>query len=311
MTKVFTEKQILHYEEGSPGGPDPVLYRRPRFYNPAVARFTEMDSFDGDIQSPQSLHKYLYANANPIMNVDPSGCFSFTTGCLSFEWLSQLGNMSAEIIFAQVNGNRLVTPDLNTTQTMPQQTVNTSEVGLDQLSRYLLNIAPPGQQAHDEANRIAAAINFTYSRNCAVFSMIGGYTKRGVGKILGKKIESSTNKGYYCYEWAYAFEDAFNLESSGHCFSVKVEAAAKEGDLEGRVHYWIAITSLGGTKNTIYVDDGFSDGSYVHTNRPIPEGYIIGSSGDMPRDQCSPPVPFDHNGQLTFRDMINSWLSYH
>jgi hypothetical protein len=32
-----------------------------------------LDSFAGNIEVPQSIHKYLYAHANPINNVDPSG----------------------------------------------------------------------------------------------------------------------------------------------------------------------------------------------------------------------------------------------
>jgi RHS repeat-associated protein len=49
------------------------IYQKPRFYNPAVARFTQMDSFSGDIQSPQSLHKYLYCQDDPVNFTDPSG----------------------------------------------------------------------------------------------------------------------------------------------------------------------------------------------------------------------------------------------
>ena len=37
-----------------------------------------MDSFDGKTSNPTSLHKYLYANANPINMVDPTG-FATTT----------------------------------------------------------------------------------------------------------------------------------------------------------------------------------------------------------------------------------------
>jgi type II secretory pathway pseudopilin PulG len=38
-----------------------------------TGRFTRRDSYEGQIQDPISLHKYLYANGNPISNIDPSG----------------------------------------------------------------------------------------------------------------------------------------------------------------------------------------------------------------------------------------------
>ena len=48
-------------------------YLRARYMNPAIGRFVTMDEFAGNSQDPYSLHKYLYANANPIMYRDPSG----------------------------------------------------------------------------------------------------------------------------------------------------------------------------------------------------------------------------------------------
>ena len=55
---------------------DPVTglyYLRARYMNPTVGTFISMDSYEGSIDDPVSLHKYLYANANPVTYSDPSG----------------------------------------------------------------------------------------------------------------------------------------------------------------------------------------------------------------------------------------------
>ena len=41
-----------------------------------TGRFISQDSYSGSISDPISLHRYLYANANPVMYTDPSGCMS-------------------------------------------------------------------------------------------------------------------------------------------------------------------------------------------------------------------------------------------
>ena len=51
-------------------------YLRARYYDPNLGRFTQMDSYVGDPQTPISLHKYAYANLDPALMVDPSGQFS-------------------------------------------------------------------------------------------------------------------------------------------------------------------------------------------------------------------------------------------
>jgi hypothetical protein len=50
-----------------------MYYLRARYYRPELGRFWTMDSVEGNPNDPLSLHKYLYAHANPVNGVDPSG----------------------------------------------------------------------------------------------------------------------------------------------------------------------------------------------------------------------------------------------
>ncbi|PWU13796.1 MAG: hypothetical protein C5B50_18570 [Verrucomicrobia bacterium] len=49
---------------------------RARYYNPANGRFNQLDTFEGFSDDPQSLHKYTYANSDPINGIDPTGQFT-------------------------------------------------------------------------------------------------------------------------------------------------------------------------------------------------------------------------------------------
>ena len=50
-----------------------LYYLRARYMDPSTGTFTTMDTYAGRLADPMSLHKYMYANANPVMNIDPSG----------------------------------------------------------------------------------------------------------------------------------------------------------------------------------------------------------------------------------------------
>ena len=50
-----------------------LYYLRARYMNPSVGTFISMDSYEGSIDDPVSLHKYLYCNSDPVNNYDPSG----------------------------------------------------------------------------------------------------------------------------------------------------------------------------------------------------------------------------------------------
>jgi RHS repeat-associated protein len=64
-----------------------LYYLRARYQNTSTGRFWTMDSFAGLPFDPTSLHKYLYAHANPVSGSDPTGMYTlkevmFTVGTL-------------------------------------------------------------------------------------------------------------------------------------------------------------------------------------------------------------------------------------
>ena len=59
-----------------------LYYNRARYLNVSTGRFWTMDSFEGDAESPLSLHKYLYAGNDAVNQSDPSGQ-DFTLGSVT------------------------------------------------------------------------------------------------------------------------------------------------------------------------------------------------------------------------------------
>src|SRR5439155_7946852 len=53
-------------------------YLRARYLNPGIGRFQSADSFQGNQSDPISLHRYLYADADPVNGIDPSGNMTVT-----------------------------------------------------------------------------------------------------------------------------------------------------------------------------------------------------------------------------------------
>ncbi len=64
-------------------------YLRARWYDSLTGRFNRMDPFSGNINDPQSLHKYLYVHNNPVNSIDPSG-LSFLSLTIQLAVMSSL-----------------------------------------------------------------------------------------------------------------------------------------------------------------------------------------------------------------------------
>ncbi len=79
---------------------DPALgmyFMRARYLNPATGRFLTMDQFDGRLEDPASLHKYLYANNDPINNFDPTGNFTMMQVAIAIDIIGTLASLAMGI----------------------------------------------------------------------------------------------------------------------------------------------------------------------------------------------------------------------
>ena len=55
-----------------------------RFNDPKIGRFISFDAFEASADAPESLHKYNYADADPVNKVDPTGNFAIAIPMLGF-----------------------------------------------------------------------------------------------------------------------------------------------------------------------------------------------------------------------------------
>lgn len=79
-----------------------MYYLRARFYNPDSGRFWNQDTYEGRNGEPATLHKYLYAHADPVNGRDPSGYLTL----LETQVTTSIA-MSVNILAAQSAANAL------------------------------------------------------------------------------------------------------------------------------------------------------------------------------------------------------------
>jgi len=60
-----------------------LTYLRARYYDPNTGRFNRLDPFAGNMRDPQSLHKLLFVDGDPINGIDPTGFFTQAFGYLA------------------------------------------------------------------------------------------------------------------------------------------------------------------------------------------------------------------------------------
>ncbi|WP_221225038.1 putative Ig domain-containing protein [Aporhodopirellula rubra] len=71
-------------------------YNRARWYDASSGQWNRLDPFVGNIQDPQSLHKYAYVHGDPIGGIDPSGLVKVKPWVT--RWITRIGLSAAYYI---------------------------------------------------------------------------------------------------------------------------------------------------------------------------------------------------------------------
>ncbi len=81
-----------------------MYFLRARYLYTNIGRFHSQDTYEGDKGSPLSMHKYLYANGNPAMMVDPSGRFSLSEVTTAISITLSFSNIAVVSAVSLFNG---------------------------------------------------------------------------------------------------------------------------------------------------------------------------------------------------------------
>jgi len=98
-----TENHYLYTGEYYDGTSN-LYYLRARYINPSTGTFISMDTYEGSIYDPDTLHKYLYANGNPVKYSDPSGMFSISEAQIASGMQAVLNAMPRILYSGAISG---------------------------------------------------------------------------------------------------------------------------------------------------------------------------------------------------------------
>ena len=156
-----------------------LYYLRARYMDTSTGRFISMDTYQGTLFEPVTLHKYLYANANPVMNSDPSGNFSLSETSIAQAISAELDKIS----FANVQLGMKILNAL---------------ISVYDISKTIFDVLGSGKTGMDLAVSLACGIvsSILLNFSCAILSL-GGL---GIGIFAAGALTMGFGVGYAIYK---------------------------------------------------------------------------------------------------------------
>jgi RHS repeat-associated protein len=233
-----------------------LYYLRARYMNPSTGTFISMDSYSGSINDPMSLHKYLYANANPVTYQDPSGYYSIGEMAVSMAVSGIIGGITSA-------GLNLLT-QLTTKE--PNEKINWTEVILDGVTGFLFGAAF-GMFGYVGMWYQSAAIMYALSATCVV-----GFVSSATMGCVYFSQGNYTLGGVYFFLAFLSANGAFRTQAQAVSFQQQSQTAAGS-DGWGNWEDYNHTTSNGRT----YANVNGRNYSHHAVDRMQPSGYRYNS----------------------------------
>jgi RHS repeat-associated protein len=190
-------------------------YLRARYYSQGIGRFMQMDTFQGLMDDPVTLHKYLYANADPIRNVDPSGQISLNS-------ITQALQVSARLVTTSVRavGSSAVR-FAKTARNFSSRTVDAGKTVL---------IRVQYQNRVRELSRLAKELRSS-GKSSEEIAKILNTKRRALGRLFKNATDATTRQNAYARNLS-RYGDKYGptwqyLRSQGKSWDDIIESAAR------------------------------------------------------------------------------------
>ncbi len=108
-------------------------YLRARYYDQGIGRFTQQDTWMGNSSDPVTLHKYLYAGADGVNHIDPSGYFHIGDFMSAQTMQTELQTTQAVISFLGISVVMSNFNSLSYMEVQPQRAASHLSIGIAKL----------------------------------------------------------------------------------------------------------------------------------------------------------------------------------
>ena len=180
-----------------------LYYLRTRYMNPNTGIFISMDSYQGNLYEPITLHKYLYANANPINYADPSGYLAEAIIKVNYDSaILAIGMKFISMARALVTAENLISLTMSALVTYELSVLVRDAIDMTgmEILENIFAISLPWSKTKEDEKTDVVALTEEERKNGGIYYHATSVDKAATISVSGILI-GSTKEGGYVFAW--------------------------------------------------------------------------------------------------------------